>query len=204
VGDFDEVMASGGGAPVDSEAAIDAYGDVPNRLVAYALDAALLAVLAFGLVLLASRITGPAVQFDLAHDDPVARIVVDRGVALIHALLVTLLSAGYFSGSWRLIAGTPAQRLIGIRVLRARSDRPLSTGASLLRWVLLLPPFWLASLVLADVPGAGGFVMVTAIGWGAALLLTAALRRDKRGLHDLASGSVVVKRSVPRPRPRAP
>jgi uncharacterized RDD family membrane protein YckC len=179
----------------DAEDTVELYGDMPNRLVAYAIDVIVVAAVAFGVVLFASRLTEPALHFDLAHDDPAQRVVVDRGLALIHALLATMVSAAYFAGAWRFLAGTPAQRLLGMRVVDASSEKRLSIARALIRWLLLLPPFGIVSLVVADVPGASGLVSALAALWGLALLLSTAVPRSKRGIHDLASGSVVLKRS---------
>jgi hypothetical protein len=163
-----------------------------RRIVAYGIDVVVVSVGLFAVAVLLSLLLGPAVVFDLGHPEPSDRFEVAAGRAWLHALLASVLSAAYFAGSWWRLGGTVAQRLLGMSVVSKSSGRRASLSAALVRWVVLIPPFGLASLALADIPSAGALLLILGAAWAVALLVSVRRRRDRRGIHDQASGTAVV------------
>ena len=171
----------------------DARGvGVVVRLVAYLLDALIVALGIYVVVLLLHALIGPTVR--IAEVDGVPRLSVDRLRSLIDTAVATALAGTYFVGSWLAWGGTPAQRLVRARVERADGGGRLGLGSAIKRWLLLGAPFGLLSTLLLPIPALGAFLAVVIGFWHLALLVTTARDRRKRGLHDRLAGSIVLRR----------
>lgn len=175
------------------------YADVPNRLVALAIDAALLSFLIFAGAVLVSVLFGPAVVFDPTAESLEDVVTVDRHVAVVNAAMSLVLSAAYFAWSWAALGGTPAQRWLGMAVITEhRGDRARASRA-FLRWLLLGAPFGIGALLttagLGALASAGVHLVVAA--WYAALLVTTARSKTKQGWHDRVAETVVSKEGRP-------
>ena len=169
--------------------AAEVYADVPNRLVALAIDAVLLSAIVLVGAIAVSLTVGPVVRIEGSS------IAVDREIAVVDALLSTLLGALYFAGSWVRFGATPGQRLLGIRVVRASDGRPVTLTAALVRWLLLAAPLGVASvLTTAVVAGrAEALVDLALVVWYVALLVSTARSPVARGLHDRSAGTAVTR-----------
>jgi uncharacterized RDD family membrane protein YckC len=84
----------------------------------------------------------------------------------------------------RLYGRTPGMALFGLRVV-APSGRTLCAPRAVLRSALV----WSAIVAVGALPGAIGAVTLAVVLVG--LVVPMAVRRDRRGLHDLAARSVV-------------
>lgn len=166
------------------------YADVPNRLLGTLLDAILLSLLAFFGAVALSLAFGPLVRFDV----DAYSVTVDQRLAVANAILSLLLGGGYFVGSYLLLHASPGHRLLAMRLRPADPDRRISLGSALLRWLLLAAPFGLASVATTLLAGvADGIVAFAALLWYAVLLVTTGRDPAKRGLHDRAAGTTMVK-----------
>ncbi|MGV8849333.1 MAG: RDD family protein [Propionibacteriaceae bacterium] len=106
---------------------------------------------------------------------------VDARVMLVIAIAATLLSLGWTVFLWwgySTRGQSPAARLLRIRVLRLADGRPLGWGAYFLRELV-----WYATLVLPVV-------------W-VVLVVMMIVQPRRRGWHDLAAKSVVVRADLP-------
>lgn len=106
---------------------------------------------------------------------------VDATVMLVLAIATTLLSLGWTVFLWwgySTRGQSPASGLLRIRVLRLADGRPLGWGAYFLRELV-----WFASLVLPVV-------------W-VVLVVMMIVQPRRRGWHDLAAKSVVVRADLP-------
>jgi uncharacterized RDD family membrane protein YckC len=169
------------------------YGDVPNRLVALAIDAVLLSLVVLAGAVLVSLTVGPVVRIDGSS------VRVDRDIAIVDAFLSTLLGGLYFAGSWARVGATPGQRLLGLRVVQAGDGDRVMVRHAVVRWLLLAAPLGIASLLTtAVVSGAAeALVDLALIGWYLALLVTSARDPRARGLHDRWAGTAVTKPARP-------
>jgi uncharacterized RDD family membrane protein YckC len=166
-----------------------------RRLLAFGLDAIVVSVAILLAAAAMSAILGPALRLDLAHPEPPLRVIATYGRPELNALVAMALSATYFAGSWWTMAATPGQRLLGIRVPEATTAAlRLTAGAALLRWIVLFPPFGLAAALAADLRGLSASLTAAGVLWGLVLLISTVRRADRRGLHDRAAGSIVVRR----------
>jgi uncharacterized RDD family membrane protein YckC len=183
---------------VDSAALADlrrrtAWADVPNRLVAYLLDAVALGLVVFLAAAVLSVLVGPSVEFEPAADRLAGIVDVDTGRALLDTGAGALLSAAWFAGSWVLWGATPGQRLLRLRVRRARDGGPVPAGRALVRWLLIGGPSVVAGFATAG-PAllAVGIWLLVAL-WFVVLAISVARSDRGQGLHDAAAGTDVVK-----------
>jgi len=185
--------AAPAGARGHSPHAAEVYADVPNRLVALGIDAVLLSAIVLVGAIAVSLTVGPVVRIEGSSVD------VDRDLAVVDALLSTLLGALYFAGSWARFAATPGQRLLGIRVVGASDGGRVTFAAALVRWLLLAAPFGIASvLTTAVVAGrAEALVDLALLAWYLALLVTTVRSPVARGLHDRWAGTAVTRSARP-------
>jgi uncharacterized RDD family membrane protein YckC len=140
-----------------------------------------------------SLTVGPVVRIEGSSVD------VDRDIAVVDALLSTLLGALYFAGSWARFGATPGQRVLAIRVVGANDGGRVPLARSLVRWLLLAAPLGIASvLTTAVVTGAAeALVDLAVVAWYVALLVTTARSPVARGLHDRWAGTAVTKPARP-------
>jgi uncharacterized RDD family membrane protein YckC len=154
---------------VDGDAAVGearhpVYIGIVTRAIAFAADAA---VIQFVAIVVAG--TGALI---LSVIDPSgdSRTV----LAVIGAVVYGLWLIGYFVLFWSATGQTPGNRLLEIRVCRARGGSPPTPGQALVRF---------AGLILAAIPLFMGFLPIL-------------LDDRRRGLHDMLAGTVVL--SAPR------
>jgi hypothetical protein len=162
------------------------------RLVAYVLDALLLALAIYVVVLLLHALVGPTVR--IAEVDGVPRLSVDRLRSVVDAVVATAVAGAYFVGSWLAFRGTPALRLVRARVERADGGGRLALGSAFKRWLMLGAPFGLLSTLVLPMPWLGAILAVVIAFWNLVLLVTTARDRRKRGLHDRVADSIVLRR----------
>lgn len=178
-------------APVAGPAGLY-YADVPNRAVAYIIDAIILGVtnLLVGAVLSTIGLNAFSVNVnatnvaDLLNYNPI--------VGLIQALIYTAISGAYFIYTWISLRGTVGQKVLGMQVGNASDGQTLSTDQAIKRWIALGAPFGIAQ-ALNPLPGLGILIGLAAFVWFIALLVTTAQSPTKQGLHDQYAGTVVVK-----------
>jgi uncharacterized RDD family membrane protein YckC len=148
----------------DAAAAPPAYAGLVTRTLAFAADAAVIQVVA---ILVAG--TGALILSVIDPSDDSRRVLGIVGAAVYGLWLI-----GYFVLFWSTTGQTPGNRVLEIRVCRARDGLPPSAGRALVR---------LAGVILAAIPLFIGYLPI--------------LYDDRRrGLHDMLAGTVVV--SAPR------
>jgi uncharacterized RDD family membrane protein YckC len=136
------------------------YQGLVTRGIAFVIDAAVVNVVAVVVAAAAALIASA-----LSLPDSLDKALVAGG-----AWLFVLWSAGYFVIFWSSTGQTPGNRLMQIRVVRARD------GATLRPWRALLRLF---GLTLAALPLFLGFLPIL-------------LNERRRGLQDVIGGSVVI------------
>ena len=150
----------------EAEARPLAYEGIVTRAIAFAVDAAVIqlgALAVGGTVALILTVVAPSDNLD--------------GVlAWIGAAAYVLWLVGYFVTFWSATGQTPGNRLLQIRVCRARDGAAPSLAAALLRF---------AGLVAAALPLFAGFLPIL-------------VDDRRRGIHDMLAGTVVVS-APPRP-----
>jgi len=166
-----------------------------RRVLAFLVDGAVLVVLGFALLALASLLVGPTVRMELSGSAEPRVEVIGWRVAL-NAVLLAGLSAAYFVLSWTRARHSAGQALLRIGVEDAAGDgsTPLPMNRAVLRWALLGAPLGLAAAASVNAPLAFLGVSAASVLWFAVLLLTTLFSRSGRGLHDRVAGSIVARR----------
>jgi uncharacterized RDD family membrane protein YckC len=117
------------------------YGGLATRTVAFALDAVIINVVAWGVAAVV------AVGLSLLKvPDEVVTVMAAIGAAIAIAW-----SIAYFAYFWSATGQTPGDRLLGLQVLRAEGGEPPHLGRAVVR-VLCLP--------LSAIPLCAGFLMI--------------------------------------------
>jgi len=129
-------------------------------------------------------VTGRLDTRQLAGADPLELALTPQGFAigLISGGVLYAVSGFYLVYAWTRLGATPGQRLFGVAVLREATGGPLTAGQAVVRWfVLTLPPVGLVFSVLL-------------VAWLAFVVSSILRHPQRRGVHDLAAGSMVVRR----------
>ncbi len=168
------------------------YGDVPNRAIAYIIDAIILGIAGFIVAAILDTIglrtysvnTNATSIGDLVSWNPVA------GIA--QAIVNTAISAGYFIYLWMTMRATLGQRVLGLQVGNAANGATITRDQAIKRWIALGAPFGIAQ-ALNPLPGLGLLIGLAALAWFIALLYTTATSPTKQGIHDKYAGTIVAK-----------
>lgn len=162
---------------------------VNRRLLAFAIDSVALSVCIFTAAMLSWMTVGAAISFDLTQPGPDNGLLADPSHVRITTYVSTIVSLCYFVGSWMLLSASPGQRLMGIRVLGAATNAPLTLSQALGRWVLLGAPLWILSTAMPNEIGA--VLTAATLAWSIFLLATTARSPGGQGAHDRWTESMV-------------
>lgn len=161
------------------------------RLIAYAIDGILVAIIPILLSFWAVDFTGLMREAIEAGRNGTGSGTFVTPVTMA-STLVTIVSVGisflYFVGFWTSSGGaTLGMRGLRMRVVDARSRDSLTLGQAIRRWVVLGAPLSLLGLIPA-LQSAVGFA---GAGLSLVLLITVATDDQRQGLHDKVAGSIV-------------
>jgi uncharacterized RDD family membrane protein YckC len=163
------------------------YADVPNRIIAYIIDAILVGILnlIIGIVLAGIGLNTVTVNDDLTVSvNPVATFAA--------GVIGLLISAAYFIYTWTRMRATVGMRLLGMQIGNAGDGRTLTTEQGVKRYIALAAPAILAQ-VFQPLPLIGIVIGLASLVWYIWLIYTMAQSPTKQGWHDVFAGSQVVK-----------
>ena len=169
------------------------YADVPNRAIAYIIDAIILVIIGSIVGVVLTGITGPTATPNPNPTNFNDLLVVNYGAALVSAVVSALINAAYFIGTWTKMRGSPGQKILGMQVGNETDGATLTLNQAVTRWLLLGAPLGLASALAAGLPTVGLLIGLAGLVWFIILLVTTAQSPTKQGLHDRYAKSVVVK-----------
>jgi uncharacterized RDD family membrane protein YckC len=162
------------------------YADVPNRVIAYIIDAIIMIVIliVIGIVLAAIGLATNTISPTGVQTNYVASFV-----AAILGLVVT---GVYFVYTWTTMRATIGMKLLGMQIGNAGDGATLTTNQAIRRFLALSGPSILAQ-VLSPIPLIGLLLSLVALGWVIFLLYTTAQSPTKQGWHDVFAHTQVVK-----------
>ena len=178
-------------APVPGPAGLY-YADVPNRTIAYIIDAIILGIINLVVGAILGGIGLNAVTVNLNATTLNGLVSYNPIVGLIQAVIFAAISGAYFVYTWTTMRGSPGQKVLGMQVGNATDGQTLTMEQAIKRWIALGAPFGIAQ-ALNPLPGLGILIGLAAFIWFIALLVTTAQSPTKQGLHDRYAGTVVVK-----------
>jgi uncharacterized RDD family membrane protein YckC len=175
-------------APVTAGPAGYVYADVPNRAIAYIIDAIILGIVTIFLFIILGAIGLSTGTLNVNTGTVGYNFV----AGVIGALIATAINGAYFVYTWTTMRASPGQKVLGMQVGNAADGATLTMEQAIKRWIALGAPFSIAQ-ALNPLPGLGFIIGLASLAWFIALLWTTAQSPTKQGLHDQYANTVVVK-----------
>lgn len=163
------------------------YADVPNRVIAYIIDA----ILVFIINVIIGAILG-GIGLTAATITPDLQVSVNYVAAFILGIVGLLVSAAYFIYTWTSMRATIGMRLLGMQIGNAGDGRTITMNQAVRRFLAISAPGILAQ-VFQPLPLIGFIIALAALGWYIYLLYTTAKSPTKQGWHDVFANTQVVK-----------
>ncbi len=173
------------------------YADVPNRVIAYIIDAIIVGIVGLIISLVVFAVLGSPTSVSTVADPNAllgVRFETQTNIlpTLVYAVLGIGLSAGYFIYTWTAMRGTIGMRALGMQVGNAADGATMSMDQAIRRRLALGGIFSLAQ-TLNPLPLVGLLIALAAIVWVIFLLVTTAQSPTKQGWHDKFAGTIVAK-----------
>lgn len=164
-----------------------ALADVPERIIAYIIDAIILGIIGFIVGTLTLSIFGE--NFGGIFGNFRVHNIVS---ALATAVIMLAVSAAYFIGMWTRMGGaTVGMKVMKLSVRDATSGGPVTQSQAISRWMLVGAPFALSFVYVWGL--IGWIVWLAALGFQIYLLVTTAQSPTRQGFHDVQAKTVVAK-----------
>jgi uncharacterized RDD family membrane protein YckC len=166
------------------------YADVPNRVIAYIIDAVIVGIinLIVGIVLFA--ILGPTTDVGISSTGITTNV--NWLSTIVFAIVGTAISAAYFIYTWISMRGTVGQKALSMQVGNAADGKSLTQDQAIRRWVFLGGPIGLIQ-ALTPIPAIGILIGLAGLAYFIYLLVSTAQSPTKQGFHDVQAATVVVK-----------
>ena len=164
------------------------YADVPNRAIAYIIDAILVAIVA-GII---GAVLGGVGLSTGAFTPGTLNFSVNYVGLIVSAIIGAAISAAYFVYTWTSMRGTVGMKILGMQIGNAGDGVTLSMDPAARRWLVIALPGILAQ-VLFVLPAIGLLLGLVAFGWFIYLLWTTYSSPTKQGFHDKFANTMVVK-----------
>jgi uncharacterized RDD family membrane protein YckC len=162
------------------------YADVPNRAVAYIIDAIILFVINLIVAIIVGSFLPAPTTTNIFNQQP------NYAAVLITTLIGLAINGAYFVYTWTQMRGSPGQRILGMQVGNAADGATLTQEQAIRRWIFLGAPFGLAS-ALNPLPAVGLLIGLAGLAYFIFLLVSTAQSPTKQGFHDKQANTVVVK-----------
>jgi uncharacterized RDD family membrane protein YckC len=163
------------------------YADVPNRAIAYILDAILIAIINVIVFAVLAGVGLSIVSGNLANGFEYNYVA-----GLILGIVGLLISASYFIYTWTAMRGTLGMKVLGMQVGNAVDGKTLTLNQGIRRWLAIAAPSVIAQ-ALQPLPALGWLLGIAAFAWFIFLLYTTWKSPTKQGYHDHFANSMVVK-----------
>lgn len=160
------------------------YADVPNRVIAFIIDAIVIAVIMVLVTIVLGMIGLAAGMFGSSGGTTLGSI--------IYAVVSVLIGAGYFVYTWTSMRATVGMRALGMQIGNAADGATLTQDQAIRRYLALAAPGIVGS-ALSGLPVIGFLLGLVSLGWVIYLLYTTAQSPTKQGFHDVFAGTMVVK-----------
>ncbi len=153
------------------------YADVPNRAIAYIIDA----ILIFIAIIIVSTILGAV---GLAASGFVSSIVI--------GIVGLAVGAAYFIYTWTSMRATVGMKALGMQIGNAGDGKTLTMDQAVRRWLALSAPSIVAQ-AFAPIGLIGTLLALAAFAWFIFLIYSTAQSPTKQGWHDVFANTMVVK-----------
>ena len=157
-----------------------ALADLPDRIIAYIIDAIILGLVGFIVGTIMLSVLGDNFGGVFGITIRTHNLV----SALATAALTLVVSGAYFIGMWSRMGGaTVGMKVMKLSVRDASSGATVNQSQAISRWLYLGAPFALTSLYVWGV--IGWLVSLAVLGYALYLLMTTAQSATRQGFHDM-------------------
>ena len=164
------------------------YADVPNRAIAYIIDAIIVGIV----VSIINSILGGMGLAAATVQPGTLNVSINVVGLIISAIIGAAVSAAYFIYTWTSMRATIGMRVLGMQIGNAGDGKTLTMDQAVRRWLAIAAP-GLAAQILFVIPLIGLLIGLVAFGWFIYLVYTTAKSPTKQGFHDVFANSMVVK-----------
>ncbi len=163
------------------------FADVPNRAIAFIIDAILLGLIG---VIVSSILGGMGLSAGTLDSN--LQFTVNPAGVVVQGIVNLVISAGYFIYTWTSMRATIGMRLLGMQIGNAGDGRAITMEQAVRRYLAIWGPNLLAQL-LSPIPLISFIVGIAALLWIIYLIYTTANSPTKQGWHDVFANTQVVK-----------
>ena len=164
------------------------YADVPNRVVAYIIDAIILGLISGVVFALLGGATTSSMSTNGATTD------INIGPTLLAVVLDMAISAAYFSWMWSAQRATIGMKILGLQIGNETDGRSITLKQALVRWLVIGLPLILSNFVVyLSAVFLGALLGLFGIVWLLVLLWSIAKSATKQGYHDKYAHTIMVK-----------
>ena len=165
------------------------YADIPNRAIAYIIDAIILFV---GFLIVAA--VGAAIGLHTTSLDLTSASLISFNpiAGIIYGVVNLAISVAYFVYTWTAMRGTVGMKALGMQIGNAQDGATITMDQALRR-ALVLFGIGAVAQALGSWPGLGILFSLLAFAWFVYLLYTTAISPTKQGFHDKFANTMVVK-----------
>lgn len=162
------------------------YGDVPNRIIAYIIDAIVLFLI--NVVI--------AIPLGVAGISAINSTGLGASTNWVGSILLTAISLAisgvYFIYLWTNNRATVGMRALSLQIGTADTGQTITRDQAIKRWLALGAIFSIAQ-ILSPVPLIGVLIAFLSLGWVIFLIVTTAQSPTKQGWHDKFANTQIVK-----------
>lgn len=152
------------------------YADVPNRAIAYIIDAIIVGIVS-------------GIVYSIIWGIVGANIV---GL-IVSAIVGAAISAGYFIYTWTSMRATVGMKVLNMQIGNAGDGKTLTQDQAIRRWLVIAAPSLVAQVFLSFFTPIGYLLALASFGWFIYLVYTTANSPTKQGYHDVFANTMVVK-----------
>lgn len=163
------------------------YADVPNRAIAYIIDAIVVGIL--GAVVTAILGSVGLAPVTINAD---GTLEVQYVASLLNGLASFVIGGAYFIYTWTAMRGTLGMKALGMQIGNAGDGATMTMDQAIRRYLALGAVFTIAQ-ALSPLPSIGILVGLASLAWVIFLLYTTAKSPTKQGWHDVFANTMVVK-----------
>jgi uncharacterized RDD family membrane protein YckC len=164
-----------------------ALADLPDRIIAFVIDAIILGIVGYILSAITTNILGDnlgTIFFNAKFPNFIS--------SLAAGVLLLVVSAVYFIYTWTRMGGASVgQRVMKLSVRDAASGGPITQQQAINRWLLVGAPF--AIWPFTQWSFLGWFLWLVVVAYEIYLLVTTAQSATRQGFHDVTAKTVVAK-----------
>jgi uncharacterized RDD family membrane protein YckC len=166
-----------------------ALADIPDRVIAYVIDAIILGIVGFivstiTLSVLGDNLTGGVFGINIRVHNIVS--------SLATAVVMLAVSAAYFIYMWSRMGGaTVGMKVMKLSVRDASSGAVINQSQAITRWLFLAAPFAVSFIYVWGL--IGWLVSLVVLVYEIYLLVSTAQSSTRQGFHDMQAKTVVAK-----------